>query len=78
MKAAAGLRREFSEAVGSGPVAWGERFRRRVGSLPAAAGEGGPILHVPSAGATPGMCGLLRPVTGFTPVGPAKDAGPRK
>ena len=78
MKAAAGLRREFSEAVASGPAAWGERFRRRVGSLPAEAGEGAPILHTPSAGATPGMCGLLRPVTGFTPVGPAKDAGPGK
>jgi mannose-6-phosphate isomerase-like protein (cupin superfamily) len=78
MTAAAGLRREFSDAVAAGPMAWGERFRKRVEGLPAAAGEGAPILHVPSADTTLGMCGLLRPVTGFTPVGPAKDAGPGK
>lgn len=78
MKAAAGLRRELSDAVAAGPVAWGERFRKRVEGLPASAGEGAPILYEPAAATTLGMCGILRPVTGFTPVGPEKDAGPGK
>jgi len=78
MKAAAGLRREFSEAVAAGPAAWAQRFGRRVGSLPVPIGESAPILHTPSGDATLGMCGLLRPVTGFTPVGPETDAGPGK
>lgn len=78
MKAAAGLRPAFAEAVEAGPVAWGNRFRKRVEGLPAPAGEGSPLLHVPAEGTTLGMCGVLRPVIGFEPVGPAKDAGPRK
>ena len=78
MKAAAGLRPGFAEAVEAGPVAWGKRFQKRVEGLPAPAGEGSPLLHVPPEGTTLGMCGILRPVTGFEPVGPAKDAGPRK
>jgi mannose-6-phosphate isomerase-like protein (cupin superfamily) len=78
MKAAARLTKEFSGAVEAGPVAWGERFRKRVESLPGAADEGAPILHIPPETTTLGMCGVLRPVTGFEAVGPAKDAGPRK
>ena len=80
MKAAAGLRREFSEAVAAGPAAWSERFRQRVEGLPAAAGEGAPILHDPPEGEILGMCGLLRQVVGFVPVGPARDgaSGNRK
>ena len=79
MKAAAGLRPGFAEAVEAGPVAWGKRFQKRVEGLPAPAGEGSPLLHIPPAETTTlGMCGLLRPVTGFEPVGPAKDAEPRK
>jgi mannose-6-phosphate isomerase-like protein (cupin superfamily) len=78
MKAAAGLRRSFAEAVEAGPVAWGERFRKRVESLPVAAGEGAPLLHVPPEGTALGMCGVLRPVTGFEAVGPAKGAGPSR
>jgi mannose-6-phosphate isomerase-like protein (cupin superfamily) len=78
MKAASRLAKEFSVAVETGPVAWGERFRKRVGSLPGAPDEGAPILHIPPETTTLGMCGVLRPVTGFEAVGPAKDAGPRK
>ncbi|RPJ01078.1 MAG: cupin domain-containing protein [Candidatus Aminicenantes bacterium] len=78
MKAAAAMRQAFTEAVEAGPVAWGERFRQRVGALPGAAGEAAPILHLAPETTTLGMCGVLRPVTGFEPVGPAKDAGPRK
>jgi len=78
MKAAAGLRRSFAEAVEAGPVAWGERFRKRVESLPVAAGEGAPLLHVPPESTALGMCGVLRPVTGFESVGPAKGAGPSR
>ena len=77
-KAAAGLRRSFSEAVEAGPVAWGERFRKRVENLPGAAVEAPPILHLAPEGTTLGMCGLLRPVTRFEAVGPAKGAGPEK
>jgi mannose-6-phosphate isomerase-like protein (cupin superfamily) len=73
MKAAARLSGDFSEAVESGPVAWGGRFRKRIEGLPGASGEAGPILHVPPESPTLGMCGLLRPVTGFAPVGPAKS-----
>jgi mannose-6-phosphate isomerase-like protein (cupin superfamily) len=76
MKAAAGLRASFTGAVEAGPVAWGDRFRKRVEALPGAAGEGAPILHVPPETTTLGMCGILRPVTGFEPVGPAKGDGP--
>ena len=78
MKAAAGLRPGFAEAVAAGPVAWAERFQKRVEGLPAPTGEGSPLLHTPPDQTTLGMCGILRPVTGFEPVGPAKDAGPRK
>ena len=78
MEAAAGLRPGFAEAVEAGPVAWGKRFRKRVEGLPTPAGEGSPLLHTPPDQTTLGMCGILRPVTGFAPVGPAKDAEPRK
>jgi mannose-6-phosphate isomerase-like protein (cupin superfamily) len=78
MGAAAGLRPGFAEAVDAGPVAWGQRFQKRVEALPAPAGEGSPLLHVPPEGTTLGMCGVLRPVTSFEKVGPAKDAGIRK
>jgi len=78
MKAAAGLRAGFTGAVEAGPVAWGERFRERVDGLPAAAREGPPILHVPPEATTLGMCGVLRPVTGFEPVGPAKGDAVRR
>jgi len=78
MRAASGLRPAFSEAVEAGPVAWGARFRKRVESLPGAADEGAPILHVPPDGTTLGMCGVLRPVTGFQAVGPAKSAAPER
>lgn len=78
MRAAAGLRREFAAAAAAGPAAWGDRFRERVAGLPAAAGEGPPVLHRPGGDTTLGMCGILRPVTGFEPVGPAKDACPSK
>lgn len=77
-KAAAGLRRGFAQAVEAGPVAWGERFRKRVADLPGTPGEGSPVLHVPPEGTTLGMCGILRPVTMLEAVGPAKDAGPAK
>ncbi len=78
MKAAAGLRKGFSEAVEAGPVAWGGHFRKRVENLPGSIGEGAPVLHIPPEAATLGMCGILRPVTGLEAVGPARDAGPRK
>jgi mannose-6-phosphate isomerase-like protein (cupin superfamily) len=67
-RTAAGLRKEFSTAVESGPVAWGERFRRRVGELPLSHEVPVPVLHIPSAETTFGMCGLLRPVTALEPV----------
>lgn len=78
MKAAAGLRKGFSEAVEAGPVAWGGHFRKRVENLPGSIGEGAPVLHIPPEATTLGMCGILRPVTGLEAVGPARDAGPRK
>jgi mannose-6-phosphate isomerase-like protein (cupin superfamily) len=77
-KAAAGLRPAFAEAVETGPVAWGRLFRKRVEGLPAEAGEGRPILHVPPDQTTLGMCGILRPVTGFEAVGPAGSPKPGK
>jgi mannose-6-phosphate isomerase-like protein (cupin superfamily) len=78
MKAAAGLRSGFSEAVEAGPVAWGERLRKRLASLPGTAGEPSPVVHVPPEAPILGMCGILRPVTDLKAVGPAKDAGPQK
>jgi mannose-6-phosphate isomerase-like protein (cupin superfamily) len=75
---AAGLREEFSRAVGSGPVAWGERFRRRLEDLPLGREEPAPVLHIPAAGTSLGMCGLLRPVTKLVPVDPGKAPGPNK
>jgi len=76
LKAAAGRREAFSEAVEAGPVAWGERFRKRIEGLPAATDDAGPIIHVPPENTTLGMCGILRPVAGFEAVGPAKGANP--
>jgi mannose-6-phosphate isomerase-like protein (cupin superfamily) len=78
MKAAADLRKGFSEAVEAGPVAWGERFRERLENLPGTSGEGRPVLHVPPETTTLGMCGILRPVTKLEAVGPALDDGTRK
>jgi mannose-6-phosphate isomerase-like protein (cupin superfamily) len=78
MKAAAGLRRSFAEAVEAGPVVWAERFRKRVEGLPNAAVEGAPLVHAAPEGTTLGMCGILRPVTGFEAAGPAKGPGPSK
>jgi mannose-6-phosphate isomerase-like protein (cupin superfamily) len=73
MKAAEGLRKGFSEAVEAGPVAWGERFRRRLEALPLGRDELSPVLHLPPDGATLGMCGVLRPVTKLEAVGPGKS-----
>ena len=77
-KTAAGLREGFSEAVETGPVAWGERFRKRVEVLPLGLGELAPVLHLPPEETTLGMCGILRPVTKLEAVGPGKDAQPIK
>jgi mannose-6-phosphate isomerase-like protein (cupin superfamily) len=78
MKAAAGLRKGFSEAVEAGPVAWGERFRKRLENLPLGREELSPVLHLPPEETTLGMCGILRPVTKLEAVGPGKDARPVK
>lgn len=67
-RSAAGLRPSFAEAVQTGPAAWSELFKKRVAALPGQVQEGAPILHVPPAGTTLGMCGLLRPVTSFEEV----------
>ncbi len=75
---AAGLREEFSRAVGSGPVAWGERFRRRLERLPLGGGKTAPVLHIPAVRTSFGMCGLLRPVTKLETVGPGKAPGSKK
>jgi len=72
MKAAAELRKGFSEAVEAGPVAWGERFRKRLENLPLGRDELSPVLHLPPDGTTLGMCGVLRPVTKLEAVGPGK------
>ena len=74
MRSAQALRPGFSEAVESGPVAWGERFRQRLANLPGETAGALPVVHVPSDAPTLGMCGILRPVTKLEPVGPAKDA----
>lgn len=78
MKAAAGLREEFGKAVESGPGAWNGLFRERVAALPARKGGAGPLIHVPLDGTTLGMCGVLRPVAGLTPVDRPKAPGPEK
>lgn len=78
MKAAAGLRKGFSEAVEAGPVAWGERFRKRLENLPLGREELSPVLYLPPEETTLGMCGILRPVTKLEAVGPGKDARPVK
>jgi mannose-6-phosphate isomerase-like protein (cupin superfamily) len=78
LKAAAGLRPAFAEAVEAGPVAWGRLFQERVDGLPARSDEGRPILYVPPDATTLGMCGILRPVTGFEAVGPAGSPKPGK
>ena len=78
MKAAAGLRKGFSEAVEAGPVAWGERFRRRLANLPLGSEEPGPVLHLPAEEPTLGMCGILRPVTKLEAIGPGKNPEPIK
>lgn len=75
MKAAAGLREDFSKAVEAGPVAWGERLRKRLAILPLIREELSPVLHLPPDETTLGMCGVLRPVTKLEAVGPAMDAG---
>jgi mannose-6-phosphate isomerase-like protein (cupin superfamily) len=72
MKAAAELRKGFSEAVEAGPVAWGERFRKRLENLPFGRDQLSPVLHLPPEETTLGMCGVLRPVTKLEAVGPGK------
>jgi mannose-6-phosphate isomerase-like protein (cupin superfamily) len=78
MKAAAGLRKGFSEAVEAGPVAWGERFRRRLENLPLGREELSPVLQLAPDETTLGMCGVLRPVTKLEAVGPGKSPEPIK
>jgi mannose-6-phosphate isomerase-like protein (cupin superfamily) len=78
MKAAAYQVSSFSRAVEAGPMAWGLRFRKRLERLPGASEEAPPLLHIPTGETTLGMCGVLRPVTSFEPVGPAKGAGAKK
>jgi mannose-6-phosphate isomerase-like protein (cupin superfamily) len=72
MKAAAGLKAGFEEAVEAGPVAWGERFRKRLAILPESREELSPALHLPPAETTLGMCGILRPVTKLEVLGRGK------
>ncbi len=78
LKTAAREVSSFGRAVEAGPMAWGLRLRKRLENLPRASEEVGPVLHVPTGEPTLGMCGVLRPVTGFDTVGPAKAAGPGK
>ena len=78
MKAAATQVSSFGRAVEAGPMAWGQRFRKRLEKLPGASEEAGPVLHVPTGETTLGMCGVLRPVTTLEPVGPAGATGIRK
>jgi len=78
MKAAAGLRKGFSEAVEAGPVAWGERFRRRLENLPLGSEEHAAVLHLPAEEPTLGMCGILRPVTKLEAAGPGQSSEPIK
>lgn len=78
MQAAARQVSSFGRAVEAGPMAWGQRFRKRLENLPGGSEEAGPVLHVPSGSTTLGMCGILRPVTTLEPVGPATEAGKRK
>jgi mannose-6-phosphate isomerase-like protein (cupin superfamily) len=72
MMAAAGLKAGFSEAVEAGPLAWGERSRRRLAILPESREELTPVLHLPPAEPTLGMCGILLPVTKLEAIGPGK------
>jgi len=78
MTAAARQVSSFGRAVEAGPMAWGQRFRKRLENLPRATEEAGPVLHVPTGETTLGMCGILRPVTTLDPVGPAGETGKRK
>jgi len=78
MQAAARQVSSFGRAVEAGPMAWGQRFRKRLENLPGGSEEAGPVLHVPSGSTTLGMCGVLRPVTTLEPVGPATEDGKRK
>jgi len=77
-KAAAHQVSSFGRAVEAGPMAWGQRFRKRLENLPGGSEEAGPVLHVPTGETTLGMCGVLRPVTTLDPVGPAGEPGKRK
>lgn len=78
-RSAAESRTGFEEAVEAGAVAWGERFRKRLKSLPMTVGEPSPILlNSPPAEPALGMCGLLRPVTSLKTIGPGQDAGSEK
>ena len=74
MKAAAGLKASFSEAVEAGPVAWGERFRRRLENLPLGSEELAPVLRLLAEEPILGMCGILRPVKKLEAVGPGKSS----
>jgi mannose-6-phosphate isomerase-like protein (cupin superfamily) len=78
MKAAAELRADFSKAVEAGPVAWGEKFRRRVADLPLSREGLAPLLYVPTEQTTLGMCGILKPVMKLESVGGREEAGPKK
>jgi mannose-6-phosphate isomerase-like protein (cupin superfamily) len=78
MKAVAKLRVDFSKAVETGPVAWGETFRRRVADLPLNREESVPLLYVPTEQTTLGMCGILKPVTKLEPVAGHENPGTKK
>jgi mannose-6-phosphate isomerase-like protein (cupin superfamily) len=68
MKAASERRADFLQAVETGPVAWGNRFKQRLAALPLSPDDLSPAIHLPPDEPTLGMCGLLRPVIKMDPA----------
>lgn len=78
MKAAAEIKGDFSRAVDAGPIAWGEKLRRRLADLPLSREGRGPLLYVPTGETSLGMCGILTPITKLEPIDRPKDTEPKK
>lgn len=61
---------KLSEAVASGPLAWGKFSQQRLDALPLGDATPLPAFHDPGESVAYGMCGVLRPVTGLKTVNP--------
>lgn len=69
------VRAKLSNAIDSGPLAWGSISRQRLERLPEGDASPEPAFHDPGGAVAYGMCGVLRPVVALKPLHTVVGAG---